>query len=180
MNAETGGEAGSLDREFLDQWCGRWLEAWNAHDVGTIVSMCSDDVWVDDPALPSPVRGHAGIRAFATDTFEAFPDLRLEGVEPPCPSRSGAGAWFPYRFTGTLGGRWRQLDIAPTGARVDFRGVTEWRFHGDLLSRWETTYDNLEAARQMGLVPKQGGRADRLFAKLQHLQAWGQRRANAA
>jgi hypothetical protein len=169
-----------LDHGFLDEWTRRWLEAWNAQNVEGIVAMCNEDVKVDDPALPEPVHGHAGIREFAVQTFATFPDLRLEALESPCPSRSGGGAWFPYRMSGTMRGHWPPLDIAPTGAAIDFRGVTEWRFRGGLLSVWDTVYDNLESARQMGLIPRQGGRADRFFSILQHLQARGQRRANAA
>ncbi len=179
MSAEINERPRGLDVEFLDEWSGRWLAAWNAQEVEAIVSMCGDDLELDDPALPEAVHGQGGIRAFATDTFATFPDLRLEALEPPCPSRGRAGAWFPYRMTGTMSGHWRPLDIAPTGAAIDFRGVTEWRFRGELLVRWDTIYDNLEGARQMGIVPRQGSRGDRLFAKLQHLRAPAQRRANA-
>jgi SnoaL-like protein len=167
-----------VDVEFLDEWSNRWLAAWNAQEVEAIVSMCADDLELDDPALPEAMHGQAGIRTFAVDTFATFPDLRLEALEPPCPSRSGTGAWFPYRMTGTMSGHWRPLDIAPTGASIDFRGVTEWRFRDELLTLWDTVYDNLETARQMGIVPRQGSRGDRLFSKLQHLRAPAQRRAN--
>jgi SnoaL-like protein len=179
MSTEIDGAPPNLDVEFLDDWTRRWQAAWSSRDVETIVSMCGEDLRLDDPALPEAVHGLAGIRAFAADTFETFPDLRLEALEPPCPSRGGAGAWFPYRMSGTMSGRWRPLELAPTGARVDFRGVSEWRFRDRLLVVWDTTYDNLEVARQMGLIPPQGSRADRFFSKLQPLQARAQRRANA-
>lgn len=179
MSAEIDEVPLSLDLEFLDDWSRRWQAAWNSREVETIASMCGEDLRLDDPALPEPVHGPAGIRAFATDSFETFPDLRLEALEPPCLSRSGAGAWFPYRMSGTMRGRWRPLGLAPTGARVDFRGVTEWHFRDGLLVFWDTTYDNLEVARQMGLIPPHGSRADRVFSRLQSLQAWAQRRDNA-
>jgi predicted ester cyclase len=179
MSTEMDERSLGLDVGFLDEWSRRWLAAWDSREVEAIVSMCDEDLRLDDPALPEALHGRAGIRAFAVDTFETFPDLRLEALEPPCPSRSGSGAWSPYRMSGTMNGRWRPLGLAPTGAGVDFRGVTEWHFRDELLVLWDTTYDNLEVARQMGLIPRQGGRADRIFSKLQPLQAWAQRRANA-
>ncbi|HET7052962.1 MAG TPA: nuclear transport factor 2 family protein [Solirubrobacterales bacterium] len=179
MRREIDAGPRGLDVEFLDEWSSRWLAAWNAQEVDAIVAMCDEDLELDDPALPAALHGKDGIRAFAVDTFATFPDLRLEALEPPCPSRRGAGAWFPYRMTGTMSGHWGPLDIAPTGASIDFRGVTEWRFRGALLVLWDTVYDNLEGARQMGIVPRQGSRGDRLFSKLQHLRAPAQRRANA-
>jgi predicted ester cyclase len=167
-----------IDAGFLDEWSQRWLGAWNAQDVEAIVAMCAEDVELDDPALPESAHGQAGMRAFAVDTFATFPDLRLEALEPPCLSRQGDGARLPYRMSGTMSGHWPALDIAPTGAGVSFHGVTEWRFREGLLILWDTVYDNLAVARQMGIVPEQGSRADRLFTRLQHLRAPGQRRAN--
>jgi predicted ester cyclase len=168
--------SGALDPSFLELWAERWVEAWNRRDIDAIASMCDEGLELDDPALPEALHGRAGIRSFARDTFHTFPDVRLEAVEPPIPSHRADGAWLPYRMTGTMSGHWAPLDIAPTGARVEFRGVTEWRFQGELLVRWDTIYDNLDVARQMGIVPPQGSRADRLFSRLQHLQARGRRR----
>jgi hypothetical protein len=104
MSTEINERPKGLDVEFLDEWCSRWHKAWNDQEVEAIVSMCGEDLELDDPALPEAVHGRAGIRAFAIDTFTAFPDLRLETLEPPCPSRRGAGAWLPYRMTGTMSG----------------------------------------------------------------------------
>jgi hypothetical protein len=168
--------SGTLDPAFLEPWARRWVEAWNDRDVEGIAAMCDEGLELDDPALPETLHGRAGIRAFARDTFHTFPDVELEALEPPLRSGQADGAWFPYQMSGTMSGHWAPLDIAPTGARVEFRGVTEWRFRGGLLVLWDTIYDNLAVARQMGLVPPQGSRADRLFSRLQHLQARGQRR----
>jgi predicted ester cyclase len=168
--------AGIVDLSFLEPWAERWFEAWEGRDIDALTAMCDEGIELDDPALPEPLRGRAGMRSFAEDTFSTFPDLRLEALEPPVPSRRGDGAWGPYRMSGTMRGHWRPLDIAPTGARVDFRGVTEWRFRGGLLVLWDTVYDNLAVARQMGVVPPRGSRGDRLFSFLQHLQARGMRR----
>jgi predicted ester cyclase len=170
---------GVLDPDFLAPWSERWFAHWAARDVEAIAAMCDEGVTVDDPALPATLRGRDGMRAFARDTFVTFPDLRIEPLEPPIPSHQAGGAWLPYEMSGTMQGHWAPLDIAPTGARVEFRGVTEWRFRGERLILWDTIYDNLAVARQMGVVPPHGSRADRLFSRLQHLQAPGLRRRAA-
>jgi predicted ester cyclase len=176
MTGEPARAAPGVDPSFLEPWAERWFEAWAGRDVDGLAAMCDEGIELDDPALPEPLHGRAGMRSFAEDTFATFPDVRLEPLESPLPSRQGDGAWVPYRMSGTMRGHWAPLDIAPTGARVDFRGVTEWRFRDGLLVLWDTTYDNLAVARQMGLVPPHGSRGDRFFTRLQHLQARGQRR----
>jgi len=176
MSPGDGAEILALD--FLDEWSERWFEAWNGQDAEALAEMCSEDLVLDDPALPEALHGRAGVRSFAADTFRAFPDVRLQPLESPCSSRRGGGAWLPYRMSGTMDGFWRPLDIAPTGAAIAIRGVTEWGFRDGLLIVWDTIYDNLDLARQMGIVPPQGSRGDRLFSRLQHVQARGRRRAN--
>ena len=176
MTGEPARGAAALDPSFLGPWAERWFEAWERREVEAIVAMCDEGIELDDPALPEPLHGRAGMESFVRDTFATFPDVRLEPLEPPVVSPRGDGAWAPYRMSGTMRGHWAPLDIAPTGARVDFRGVTEWRFRGGLLVLWDTIYDNLAVPRQMGLVPPHGSRGDRLFTRLQHLQARGRRR----
>jgi hypothetical protein len=138
--------------------------------------MCGDGLELQDPALPQALHGKAGIGAFARDIFHASPTCcssRWSRRSPP--SHQPGTAWLPHQMRGTSSGDWAPLDLAATGARIDLHGVTRWRFRGKLLVRWDTIYDNLDLARQTG-VPPQGSRADRLFSRLQHLQARGQRR----
>jgi predicted ester cyclase len=176
MTGDSPRGATAVDPSFLGPWAERWFEAWEGREVEAIAAMCDEGIELDDPALPEPLHGRAGMESFVRDTFATFPDVRLEPLEAPVPSPRGDGAWVPYRMSGTMRGHWAPLDIAPTGARVDFRGVTEWRFRDGRLVLWDTTYDNLAVARQMGLVPPHGSRGDRFFTRMQHLQARGQRR----
>jgi steroid delta-isomerase-like uncharacterized protein len=169
----------SLDPVFLEQWSQQWLEAWNEHDVEAIVSLCTADVTMDEPGLPETLRGQEGMRRFGELSFRTFPDVRIEELEPPYISATRPQALAPYRFVATMRGAWEPLGIAATGATVDFRGIDEWEFRGELLCRCATHYDSLDLARQMGVLPPRGSAADRLFARVQHLQARFQRRAHA-
>jgi steroid delta-isomerase-like uncharacterized protein len=168
-----------LERAFVEDWSSRWLAAWNAHDAEAIASLCTDDVVVDEPALPHVLTGRAGMSKFAEATFGTFPDVRIEELEPPYNSAERAQVLAPYRLVGTMRGAWPFHEIAPTGARVDFRGVDEWEFRDERLCRYLTYYDSLDVARQMGVLPPAGCRADRFFSRVQHLQARFQRRAHA-
>jgi steroid delta-isomerase-like uncharacterized protein len=160
-----------LDRTFLDDWSARYLAVWNAHDVEGIVAMCTEDVVWDDPGLPETYRKHDGVRRFIAATFRCFPDVEVEELEPAYASPAEPKALAPYRFTGTMLGPWEPTDIAATGRRVSFEGVDQWEFRGERMCRYDTKYDLLGVARQMGVVPPQGSAGERLMTRLQHLQA---------
>lgn len=61
--------------------------------------------------------------------------------------------------------------FAPTGRPLSISGVDEWTFRGELLCGYRTYYDTLDAARQLGIMPASGSRAERTMARLQHIQA---------
>lgn len=173
MEAATGA---GLDPAFMADWAPRYLEAWNAGDADAIAAMCSEDVTWYDPALPETARGREGVRSFVVETFRAFPDFRVDEATPPLLSDTEPLALSPYRFTGTMTGPWEPLGMAPTGARVDVRGVDEYRFRDGLLCAYVTYYDSLDMARQLGVLPAAGSAAERLMTRLQPLQARFQRR----
>jgi steroid delta-isomerase-like uncharacterized protein len=165
-----------VDPDFLEDWRARYVAAWITHDVEAIVSACTEDVVWDDPALPGTYHGHEGVRKFITATFRCFPDLQVEELEQLYVSATRPKVLAPYRLTGTMRGPWEPTDIAPTGRRISFEGIDEWEFRGERMCRYNTKYDLLDVARQMGVLPPQGSGADRLMTRLQHLQAYFQRR----
>jgi steroid delta-isomerase-like uncharacterized protein len=176
MEATQRQAAGPLDAAFLEDWSRRWLEAWNDHDADRIVAMCAEQVRWHDPGLPEEIHGRAAVREFALATFRAFPDFTVHEGEPPYLSATRPKALSPYRFTGTMKGPWEPQGLAPTGARIEVPGVDEWEFDGQYLLRYDTHYDSLDMARQLGVLPRPGSAQDRLFARLQHGQARLQRR----
>jgi ketosteroid isomerase-like protein len=167
----------NVDRaERLQEWAASYLAAWNRHDPEGIARYCTEDVVWNDPSLPAPAHGRAGARGFAEATFTAFPDFHVEAPEPALISAHGPRALGPYRITGTMLGPWEPSDVAPTGARIEVAGVDEWTFRGELMSRYTTYYDSLDMARQLGVIPPAGSGAERVMARLQHVQARFQRR----
>jgi steroid delta-isomerase-like uncharacterized protein len=172
--------ATSIEWGFIEDWTARYHAAWSEHDIEAVVAMCAPDVIWDDPALPETYHGREGVRRFVTATFRAFPDAEVDMLEPPYLSPNLPRALAPYRFKGTMTGPWEPTDLAPTGARVEFDGIDQWEFRDELLARYDTKYDLLGVARQMGVMPPHGSRTDRIMTRLQHLQARGQRRKASA
>ena len=165
-----------LDADFLEEWAHRYLEAWNSHDAEAVASMCTEDVIWNDPALPGPARGREAVRAFVEATAKAFPDFHVEETDPPSVLAATPRVLTRYTMTGTMLGAWEASNLAPTGARFSVPGVDEWTFRGELMRHYRSYYDALDMSRQLGILPPAGSGAERIAARLQHLQARFQRR----
>ena len=169
-------ERQALDPAFVADWNARYTAAWNAGDGQGVAALCTEDISWRDAGLPEVVHGRDAVRRFVEDTFRAFPDFHVEELGEVLVSDSEPLALAPYRMTGTFSGTWEPLGTAPTGARISVEGVDEWRFHEGLMWRYRTHYDSIDMARQMGVLPPVGSRAERLLGALQPLQARFQRR----
>lgn len=165
-----------LDPAFVEDWGGRYLDAWNSLDADGVAALCTEDVVFSDPGLPAPAEGREGVSAFVRATANAFPDFHVEELERPYISATEPRVLSRYRMTGTMLGPWEYTNLAPTGRRIDVLGVDEWSFSGELMSRYRTHYDSLDMARQLGIVPPVESAAGRGMAAVQHLQARFQRR----
>lgn len=170
--------AEAFSAEFVRSFVDRWGEAWNSHDPGRVVALCTDDVELSDPALAEPARGRERVQRYLEDVWRAFPDMTITVPEPPFVDVEAQRAALPWRITGTMLGP-DPSGFAPTGGRADVHGVDLYEFRDGLLSRIRTTYDLMDWGRQMGLVPARGSRAERMAIRLQRLGAGRQRRKNA-
>jgi steroid delta-isomerase-like uncharacterized protein len=168
-----------LDRQFVEDWLGQFLEAWNSHDPDAALALCTEDVVWSDPSLPAPLRGRQTARRFIQSTVEAFPDFHVSHLRPPFLSPNEPRVLAQYRMTGTMLGDWEELGFAATGARIDVEGIDAYDFRGELMCGCRTLYDSLGTARQLGILPPPGSRSDRLLARAQHVQARFQRRGAA-
>ena len=103
------------------------------------------------------VRGHAAIRAFFRETFAAFPDFEIAVDRIVADAASAAVQWHA---TGTFSGGPFQ-GILATGRRVKLRGVDMMEVADGLIQHNTIYYDGASLARQIGMLPSQGSRADR-------------------
>lgn len=124
--------------------------------------------WTDDSvdhflAAGEPVRGAAALAEWFGALFAAVPDWTLvidnvvdDGADQVVVQWTGAGT-----FTGTP-----FLGLEATGKRVEIRGCDVIRFDGDGRILTNTIYyDGAAFARQIGMLPAAGSRADRLVTE---------------
>jgi steroid delta-isomerase-like uncharacterized protein len=178
MMALASTSAAQITQEQVEDFDRRWSAGWNGGDAEAVASICAPDVVFDDPALPVPALGRDEVRAFARAIFAAYPDFHIEVTAPPVIVPGTATVLSPYRVTGTMTGHLAIGNLAPSGARMAFHGVDEWTLADGLLAGYRTYYNSIGVARQLGILPGAGSAAEKLMARLQHLQARGQRRRN--
>jgi predicted ester cyclase len=157
--ADLGGSLPSADR--IGDLMARWYEAVNSADIDTQLSMCTEDILVEDPAMSGRFsKGHADFRRFAEITYKAFPDMRFEATAAPLIALDGNRIVVPWHGTGTLSGGisgWPpehpEPPVAATGRRFDLEGMDTYEFRDGLISWWRISYDNFEMSKQLGLMP---------------------------
>lgn len=122
----------------------------NAGDVDTAVQSFAVDAVDHDPA-PGQGPGREGFRTFFQTLVSAFPDAHLEPAHIVADDEHVSIA---YTLTGTHEGDFE--GVAPTGKRIEARGVQIARFeNGEIVERWGSS-DELSIMKQLGAEPKQG------------------------
>lgn len=162
---------GAIDRAFIEHYHTRLLTAWNEHDTKDLPELVTDDVVWIDPVLEEPARGVDGVRQFMTDCFRWFPDLHFDITGSFCFADDAPVVMVPWRMTGTHLGRFDPPGYAPSRLRFDVQGIDVYTFRGQKISHYRTHYNQVEIARQLGWLPTQGSRSERLAAAVQRLRA---------
>jgi steroid delta-isomerase-like uncharacterized protein len=112
--------------------------------------------YIDDFVAVGEIRGHDAVRAFFRDLFAAFPDFTMTVDRIVADDTTAAVQWHA---AGTFTGGPFQ-GIEPTGRRVEIRGVDVMEVADGLVQHNTIYYDGATFARQIGLLPGLGSRAD--------------------
>jgi steroid delta-isomerase-like uncharacterized protein len=163
-----------IDRAFLTEWAAKFLDAWNALDGQAVASLCTEEVVWSDPSTSERLIGRSGVLEFVETTGRAFPDFHVTETAPPYFLPDCTRVLSLYQMTGTMLGP--MSAFAPSGRKISVSGVDEWTFKDGLLDHYYSYYDTIDVARQLGIMPQPGSKAERLMARLQHGQARLQRR----
>jgi steroid delta-isomerase-like uncharacterized protein len=166
----------TLEREFVEDFARRYMEAWESRDPDRLAELCAEGVVWCDPALREPLHGRDGVRRFVRASFEMAPDFHVESTDAPYIASTGPRVLQPYRMAGTMTGPWEFLDMAPTGRAFAIEGIDSWEMRDGLIARYDTFWDTTGMSRQLGVLPEFGSGAERAMARLQHVQARFQRR----
>lgn len=122
----------------------------NDGNVDAAVESFAPDAVDHDPA-PGQGPGRQGFKAFFTELTTAFPDAHIEPAHLVADEDNVAIA---YTLTGTHQGDFN--GVAPTGKRIEVRGVQIGRFeNGMIVERWGAS-DELGILQQLGVNPTGG------------------------
>lgn len=124
----------------------KWIAAWNSHDPAKMLPLFTDDVFYEDVAYGEVSHGHAELRKFTADEFEAVPDLELKLLRASVSNGHGSIEWS---FSGTDKG------IYKTGKKFTVRGVSVIDVRDGKIARSLDFYDSGTIMRQVGVLPAQ-------------------------
>lgn len=97
-----------------------------------------------------------GVREFFTGLFAAMPDFDLRVV---CTTNARERSVVRWRASGTFSGG-DFGGIAATGARVELEGIDEITVKDGLIVENNAFSDSMAFARQIGMLPPEGSKAD--------------------
>jgi steroid delta-isomerase-like uncharacterized protein len=101
-----------------------------------------------DPTEPEEMRGPEGIKRYASEVRDAFPDVRVTVEDQVA---EGEEVATRYTLVGTHRGE--LMGIPPTGNPVEIVGVAIDRLaNGKIVESWDN-YDALGMMQQLGVIP---------------------------
>jgi steroid delta-isomerase-like uncharacterized protein len=124
------------------------VEAWNAHDVESVVALYADDFVGVDVAEREPQRGPSSMRASYEQYVQAFPDLVLTLHETIVQDDRVAVVWT---VRGTHNGS--ILRIPATARAVEVRGMSAFTVRDGKFVAATSIWDLAGLLRSLGLLP---------------------------
>ncbi len=144
----------------------RYFDALGARDLDAAVSCWrpgSIDRFVGGEELIAP----DGVRDYFAGLFAAFPDFHMEVVDLTTFRSRTAVRW---KATGTFAGPGSFQGFAPNGATVVVEGCDVVTVVDDEIIGNEAYLDTGDLARQLGLLPPAGSKAEARMAQLVNLR----------
>ena len=134
----------------LEDTIARYNDAWNAHDLDTIMSMHAPDMVFEnhtagERAEGEEVRGHIGA------IFETWPDIEFTSRRTYVREDLVVQEWTA---TATHANEMRRGDLVaePTGKRITWDGLDVIPFEDGLVKRKDVYSDSVSILQQLGLV----------------------------
>ena len=154
----------------------RYFAALDAHNLDEATALWAPDA-LDRLVGGQELVGPAGVRSYFAALFAAFPDFSLEVLECTTARQRTAVRW---RARGTFAGPGLFEGFEPTGARLELEGCDVLTVSNDLIQHNDAYVDSGAIARQLGLLPEAGSKAELRLRKLSNLRTRLAARVQAA
>ena len=155
VSATAADSVGAVPGPIIHADVAHWADAWNSHDIDTVMALFAKDVQIDQPENPRPL-DYAHTRGFFTMIFHAYPDFHVEVTQAIV---EGMDAVSVERVTGT----WKGPFVNPAtgestpgnGRSFDHPGVMVIRYNPEhKITHVSIYWDQLTVDRQLGIPPK--------------------------
>ena len=136
--------------EALQEAIDRYNDAWNAHDLETIMSMHAPDMVFENHTAGESAQGEEA-RAHIGAIFETWPDINFTTRRLYVRDGLVVQEWTA---TATHANEMRRGDLvaAPTGKTISWDGLDVIPFEGGLVKRKDVYSDSVSILRQLGLL----------------------------
>jgi ketosteroid isomerase-like protein len=151
---ETRGHtAGQVDADTAIELTQAFTDAWNRHDVETLMAMFHPEGTLTTPAFPTPLSGKA-LQGYLQAQLAAFPDIKAEPVGDKLlgmDTISGryfiTGTWTKAMTAGPLAG------MTPTGKSFKMQSADFLDIRDGKIAAWTQYYDRMALLTQLGIIP---------------------------
>jgi steroid delta-isomerase-like uncharacterized protein len=128
----------------------RYNEAWNAHDLDTIMSLHAPDMVFENHTAGETAQGEE-VRAHIARIFESWPDIHFTTRRLYVREDLVTQEWTA---TATHVKTMRRGDVTaePTNKRIEWRGMDVIPFENGLIKRKDVYSDSVSILRQVGLL----------------------------
>jgi steroid delta-isomerase-like uncharacterized protein len=134
----------------------RWtFEVLDEHDIAALRTMWTDATVERFPS--ATVHGADGMVAYFERLFAAVPDLHMRVVAL---AEHGDDVFVHWHMTGTHTGAPFE-GIEPTGRALAIDGMDHFVIRDGTIATNFVVFDQMQFARQLGMLPPDGSRADR-------------------
>jgi steroid delta-isomerase-like uncharacterized protein len=144
----------------------RYFQALNNHDLDAATELWAEgavDRFVGQQELIAP----DGVRGYFSTLFAAFPDFSLEVLDLTTARNRTAVRW---RGRGTFAGPGSFQGFSPNGARIEIEGCDVVTVSEDKIQHNDAYIDGADIARQLGMLPPVGSKADERLTKLANMR----------
>jgi steroid delta-isomerase-like uncharacterized protein len=136
--------------QSLEEAIGRYNEAWNNHDLDTIMSMHAPDMVFENHTAGEAAEGEE-VRDHIAAIFETWPDIHFETRRLYVRDGVVTQEWTASAtHSNTM--RRGELVAEPTGKRIEWRGVDVIPYGDGMIKRKDVYSDSVSILRQVGLL----------------------------